>query len=622
MKNRRLLFVSLITFVLLSGCKKKVTYNDIVVERHKLVSNGVSDYQLVIPNENSEYINSAISEFQYFMKEATDATFDVINESNDSVDLTRPFISFGKTNISNTNKISLPSEQRYLNSGYYLLNKDNNVYILADDNCDQEGILYGTYDLLNILVDYKAYSDDEVYYVKSDDVLLPKIDKVYIPSFDVRELGYKETISNKYLSQRLRLINKDLDSRWGLHGHTSTSEYCDLLPFSKYGESHPEWYAPAGHYGVQLCYTGHGSGYNSMVEEMAKNMYHEYILKKTDATYFMIGEEDNTTFCDCDACQQKDREYNLNGAVSGLMVLFINDVINKIEEMMKSENDTVNLNRDIRYVFFAYQNSLIPFNTSSIVPNEKLYVEFTPIELDFAKDMHAEGTNSRIYDYLTKWDKIMNGRIIVYSYDVDFRNFLINFNNFGSFKSYLLDYHKHHVDYFYSQGAVLNNVTGLTYMRLFVESQLLWNLDLDYEDLVKEFMEHYYKDASSYLLDYYRIIKDRYAYNVNALDKTYGIYADISSTDLWDKATSDALYSCLNNALIAIEKYKNSNPELYTKLYYRIQREMLSVYYILIVNHSGYFSSSSLENMINEFYKLADYFQITQVVEGGSGFPF
>ena len=159
-------------------------------------------------------------------------------------------------------------------------------------------------------------------------------------------------------------------------------------------------------------------------------------------------------------------------------------------------------------------------------------------------------------------------------------------------------------------------------MRLFVESQLLWNIDLNYEDLVKEFIEHYYKDASSYLYNYYQIIRDRYTYNVNVLDKTYGIYADISSTDLWDKATSDALYNCLINALNSIEKYRSSDPELFTKLFYRIKREMLSVYYIIIVNHSGYYSSSALESMINEFYELADYFQITKVVEGGSGFPF
>ena len=42
-------------------------------------------------------------------------------------------------------------------------------------------------------------------------------------------------------------------------------------------------------------------------------------------------------------------------------------------------------------------------------------------------------------------------------------------------------------------------------MRLFVESQLLWNLDQNYDDLVHDFMVHYYKDAASYLEQYYQL---------------------------------------------------------------------------------------------------------------------
>ena len=98
MKNLKILSISvLVVGVLLTGCKKKTTYNDIVLERHKIVSNNVSDYQLVYPNESNEYINAAISEFQYFIKEASGASFDLVNESKQSVDLTRPFVSFGKT---------------------------------------------------------------------------------------------------------------------------------------------------------------------------------------------------------------------------------------------------------------------------------------------------------------------------------------------------------------------------------------------------------------------------------------------------------------------------------------------------------------------------------------------
>ena len=216
----------------------------------------------------------------------------------------------------------------------------------------------------------------------------------------------------------------------------------------KYHDEHPDWYADSSaDTFYQLCYTAHGRDYDGMVNEMAKNLYQNYILKNVNAKYFSIGQEDNRAFCTCEACQHKSEEYGCEGKVSGLIVLFLNDVIARVEEMMTEANDLVNLNRDIRYVFLGYFQSIKPFESNKIVPNKKLYIEFAPIELDFAKDFSNGATNVELRNCLEKWDEILNGQMIVYSYDVNFKNFLMNFNNFGSFKPYLKEYQKHHVKY-------------------------------------------------------------------------------------------------------------------------------------------------------------------------------
>ena len=163
-----------------------------------------------------------------------------------------------------------------------------------------------------------------------------KIDVSYIPSFDERELGYKELITNKTLASRLRLFNKETDNRWALHGHTSTNKYHQLLNQEIYHTDHPDWYADASSDGFyQLCYTAHGHDYQGMVDQMAENLYNNYIAKNSTAQYFMIGQEDNRAFCTCDACQHKSEEYGCEGKVSGLIVLFLNDVIEKVESIMK-----------------------------------------------------------------------------------------------------------------------------------------------------------------------------------------------------------------------------------------------------------------------------------------------
>lgn len=609
--------------VMLSACNKtKTVYN--IIEKVKLVSNSVSDYQLVFSDSKNEYINMAVSEFSSMIEKASGATFKVVNKEKDSFDESLPYISFGTTSLSESNGVTMPTDKEYLNSGYYLLNKDNNVYILADENYDLEGVLYGTYRLLEILVDYKAYSDDEIYVKESNDILLPKIEETYVPSFDERELGYKELITNKTLASRLRLFTKETDNRWALHGHTSTNKYHNLLNQTKYRDEHPDWYADAeSDTFYQLCYTAHGRDYEGMVNQMATNLYENYIKKNPTAKYFMIGQEDNRAFCTCEACQHKSEEYGCSSKVSGLIVLFLNDVIEKVENIMKKSNDLVNLNRDIRYVFFGYYQSIKPFDSDKIIPNKKLYIEFAPIELDFAKDFYNGTTNAELRTCLEKWDEILDGRIIVYSYDINYKNFLMNFNNFGSFKPYLKEYQKHHVKYFYSQGAVINNVAGLTNMRLFVESQLLWNVEQNYEDLVHEFMEHYYKDASDSLELYYKITRDRYTYYLNASQASCGIKSDIvDNVECWNKATIDALQAALNDGLKAIEKYKSGDEELYTKLYYRIKREMITTYYFLINYYSDFYSQGVLEEMKQEFNQLVNYFKLTKISEAGTGIEF
>ena len=610
--------------IVLTSCTKKVVYEYDILDKVKLVSNNVSNYQLVVPNSQNEYINMAVNEFSLMMEKSTGATFEIVDESLTSVDTSLPFVSFGHTSISDSNNVTMPKDKEYLNSGYYLLNKDNNVYILSDDNYDQEGILYGAYRLLEILVDYKAYSDDEIYVKKADDIYLTKINESYIPSFDERELGYKELITNKSLASRLRLFNKETDNRWALHGHTSTNKYHQLLNQDIYHDDHPDWYADASADGFyQLCYSAHGKDYEGMVNQMAENLYNNYIVKNSNAKYFMIGQEDNRAFCTCEACQQKAKEYGCEGKVSGLIVLFLNDVIEKVESIMKEKEDLTNLNRDIKYVFFGYYQSIKPFDSNKIIPNKKLYIEFAPIELDFAKDFYNGATNTEIRSCLEKWDEILNGRIIVYSYDVNYKNFLMNFNNFGSFKPYLMEYKKHHVNYFYSQGAVINNVTGLTNMRLFVESQLLWNVEQSYEDLVHEFMTNYYRDASNSLELYYRITRDRYTYYLNANQAACGIKSEIvDNLDCWDRPTVDALHNALTNGLKQIGKYKGLDDELYTKLYYRIKREMITTYYLYINYYSDFFSQTTLEEMKKDFNSLVSYFKLTKVSEDGTGIGF
>ena len=58
-----------------------------------------------------------------------------------------------------------------------------------------------------------------------------------------------------------------------------------------------------------------------------------------------------------------------------------------------------------------------------------LYIFYTPIGANFAFQIDSP-KNASVYKNLKEWSAIANGQLIMYLYDINFRNYFINFNNF------------------------------------------------------------------------------------------------------------------------------------------------------------------------------------------------
>ena len=82
------------------------------------------------------------------------------------------------------------------------------------------------------------------------------------------------------------------------------------------------------------------------------------------------------------------------------------------------------------------------------------------------------------------------------------------------------------------------------------------------------------------------------------------------------------MHNALKEGLKAIEKYKTTDEALYTKLYYRIKREMITTYYCLISYYSDFYSRDTLEEMKADFNSLVSYFKLTKISEAAEGIGF
>lgn len=606
----------------LAACNKNDTPTDNKPDKtaYNLVQNGVSEYKIVLSATATANELFAANELANFLNLATGAELEIVTDeeysSSDAI------ISIGNTKQAQA--ANAVSGQNLATSSFVLKTVGNSLYVTADKNGDGEACLYGVYQILQDAVNFRVYAADEIGYDTDNDTIpLYNYDKVYKPTFDQRELGYASIANDETYKKRMRLVWHDTDVRWTLHGHTQAShfvnpDFSDTLHTEHegmtYGQAHPDWFD-----GGQLCWSA-----GAEMERVAAEKLIWYIENYPQGEYIMLGQMDNTDYCSCDRCKKKMAELGINPA--GMQILFLNNVI-KIAEQWRAENRP---EQDVKYVTFAYNGTLQPpvkkdgngnlvAINDQVKPHEKLYIYFTPIETDFAVDLSNQ-RNLSVMEALNGWNALASGRIMVYIYDINFHNYFINFNNFGTVEGMYRDYLDNGVYYMYSQGPIDTCVPCFQEMRVFVESQLMWDIGQGYDNLVNEFMQAYYRDAAPAVRKFYELIRNRYAryYAVDDTSLGGGIYDSIGDSDIWTENLVNALGDALDDAFSAVEKYKTTDNELYAKLHDRIMKEYLSVIFLKLSYYQASYTSAQIAEMKANFKYYTTYFQITNYAENDS----
>lgn len=569
----------------------------------QLVENGASAYRIVLPAQSTRMLNFAAAELQYFLQEATGVTLEVVADTE--VNSSEYLISLGKTAVSQKLSVSAPADRDLGTSGYYIKTVGNSLAIVDDAAGDGEGVLYGVYDFLLDAIDLKVYASDEIAYTKSTTVPLYAYDQIVTPSFDERSLSYYDLRMDQTYMHRMRMFDFYSSSKVALFGH---SQITYILPYT---QENAQWYCPGG---GQLCWAAGAE----MEQAFAQNLI-KRIEENTEARFFMLGQEDTTNLCSCDKCMAAISQ-DMYGSYTGLQVAFLNNVI-EIVEAWREENMP---EREIGYICFAYQVSLLPpvkedVNGNLVAyhpdcqPADKLYVLIAPIEADYSEELKSD-INQRTYNALIGWEQLVGDRLWVYEYDTNYQTYFTNFNNFEVVQEHYQTYYDHGVKLMYSQGPVSTYIPCFTEMRIFVESQLMWDLSKDYNDLVNEFMAVYYKDAAPAMRKYYDFIRQNYAEVENG--GTGRIYAMLAQPDIYSFEEMEKMDAILAEALAAIEHLRNTDNELFSTLYYRIKKENVSTLWLKLHTFSLYYDEDEIERYALEFYYLKDMFGLEQHSEG------
>lgn len=572
-----------------------------------LVENGKSDYVIVIPAEADANIASASKELSEFLYSASGVKLAVVKDGNFMGG--DKFISLGDTSLFASSGIKLTDAIGQ--TGYILKRIGNSLYIGANKSF---GIIDGVYDMLSYTVDYECYASDEVYVKQSSVVPLLDFDEKFKPNVDVRTHNLKEIREDKIYRQRMKL--QDASESWIAKGHTTIGSF---LPLEDYQKDHPEWYGTTG--GKQICFASglrENNDKYGMRAELVKRM-EEYIDMVKTRNNIQIGIEDNWVQCECDLCVAAKQKY---GNYAGLQLEFTNQCAEDIDEWL-----SVNYpDREINYSFFAYQQcqeapvkwdetagKYVPVSDYFRV-KENVSVFFCPISTDFSKPLTKED-NEANYTLLKKWSDLFIGadrreNIMIWTYSLAAFSYFIPLDSFGSVGETYRIYSEMGVFDVYDQASGDSNTASFQALKVYTQTKLMYDTSYEYNELVDDFINHYYGQAHAEIKEFYDYLRSYYEY----LEQTQGISGYIffkyTSQDYWPSSVLDKMIGMLDKALEKIQPLKTSDPARYEVLNDRIRRERLFPVYLKFTFYMGELSQEKKEEYYYDMERLTTKFGI------------
>lgn len=592
----------------LSACdqKSEETKTDIPTTDTYVVKNGVSPYKILIPEEASNQLQFAVSDFRFFFKEATGVQLEVTTKAEDTKG---KYFSIGETSIQKASGMELDQDELG-DDGYKVLTYGDAIVMAGVTDVASTYAIYG---YLSKQFGLEIYGEDVYEITKTEKAKLVDLDWTDIPDIPFRCGGNSYTWygTTKTMSRmRMRTMNEG----WGLVTHT----YFQILPPSEYLEEHSDWYDDP-ETPLEICMSN-----EEMKAQFIENLK-EIILDTPDCTYYMLGHEDGNPMCNCADCQAIRDQYS--GSNSALMVLFTNDVVEEINDWAAKEIP----DRRLKFCTFAYTSTEAPpveydSKTESYHPinnDEKLMLEdnlgimLAPIGVDISLP-YLENSSSR--NTFEGWD-ILTDNLYVWAYSAPFSNYLVPFDGFGSFAQNYQDYVKMGVEYVFEQGFISGYVPNFHELRGYLNSKLMWDTSLDTDTLVQNFMRNYYGPGWENIYEFYTLWRLRMTELQDQGMRSYVAsqhVQDWCQPDLFPKTLLDQYEGLFDTALEQAEELKETDPEAYERYRDNIRAERCLIRYLELSTYSQYYDYNTYEAMIDEFADIAAIKNFTASTEGGN----
>jgi len=457
-----------------------------------VLAGGDEPYAIVLRTNASATVRYAADELVRFMKEQTGVTLPVA------------------TNAPRERCIVLTENDNGLRDHFRIRRDPSGAVVISGNG---RGVLFGVYELL------RRFGGCEWYTPKTS--VIPKLSRFVVPAgtdisrkaaFVTRETSWWPYITDPAFALRRRMngtrvlhlavergvpvrpalaLDKEL---WICH------TFDRLCPASKFGKTHPEYFALRGNerqvdgepqHFHQLCLT------NPDVLKLVTERVLDCVRRHPESDIFGVSQNDNQFRCQCASCRAVEEE---EGSPAGPVIRFVNAIAERVEREHPGKM--------IETLAYQYSRKA-PQKTR---PRDNVMVCLCTIELDFSKPIvgNAYAENRAFADDLRAWCGI-GKHLYIWDYTVNFGHYPDVFPNVRTLAGNLRHFHEAGVLHTLEQGAGQLSHAWFADLKGYVISECQWNPDQDVDALTDRFMSVVYGAGAPFVRQYYDACCARYA---------------------------------------------------------------------------------------------------------------
>ncbi|MDR0426713.1 MAG: DUF4838 domain-containing protein [Clostridiales bacterium] len=554
-----------------------------------LIANGVTAYKLLIPANASGGVGTAMNEFRLYMEEATGIRLALETNPAAAYAADAKYISFGATEMLRGTGEQI-DYAGLGTQGYRIFTKGQSIFVAGND----KGVLFGAYDLLQVLVEFEQLTNKYYYINKNVNTLaLPALDINEAPDIEVRITPHgnldqaSETVRNRF---RMSKMNELYIRGASVHsildivsdkqlGDVNASYHSDIQGFV---DTHPAWFSQGSR--RHLCYTARGDAgeYAAMVAHTVARCK-QLIDADPLRNVLSLSQEDINEWCVCPACSALHEQYGTNAASQ---IFFVNDVAKEVEEWAK----TAHPGRQIMFEILAYHQTLAAPVTkngdgsytpvNNIKLRDNIIVMVAQIGGDFISNIMS-GQCAGMRAVFESWSAVAD-RYLVWNYDLYSWNYMVTLDSYGGMQDmvkYLVNLGAY---VYYAQGAYnLRNNTNFEDLKSYLFSKLEWNANIDMAAYIDNYFSKLYGDAAEIMKQAFFQMRAQLRIQT-LLGKDASIHTNVTRAVFWPKQYLVRQLRTFDEALAVIQRYAQTDPDYYRTVTNQIALETIGARFLMI----------------------------------------